>query len=96
VENHEKFELRRLSDELVYSFERKQDSSGRVGYQRTDQDFWIVQKPSLGWVAWDEASQSVMGRPWNVLPEDQADHPPEGDWVSRKGVKSYVYRLIYV
>lgn len=50
------------------------------------------------WAGWlgDEESQTVMGRPWNVLPEDQpADCPPQGDWVSRKGAKSYVYDLVH-
>ena len=37
-----------------------------------------------------------MGRPWEVPPKMQADFPPEGDWVSRKGPKSYVYSLVYV
>lgn len=53
--------------------------------------------PGLGWIAWDFPSQLVMGRPWDVLPEQQGkDAPPEGIWVSRKGPKSYVYKLVYV
>ncbi|GKQ51939.1 hypothetical protein BRSPCE3_27940 [Bradyrhizobium sp. Ce-3] len=50
----------------------------------------------LGLGGWDPATQSCAGRPWNVLPADQGDHPPEGDWVSSKGPKSYVYGLVYV
>jgi hypothetical protein len=35
-------------------------------------------------------------RPWNLYPEDQnPDHPPEWEWVSKKGIKSYVYTLKY-
>jgi hypothetical protein len=96
TEAREKFELRRQSDDLVYSFVRKIRPDGTVGYQRQDQDLWITNQPAWGWVAWDYASQSCMGRPWNVLPTRQGDHPPEGDWVSRKGSKSYVYSLVYV
>ena len=92
---HTYFELRRLSDDLVYQFDRRQRPDGQFGYQRRDQDLWIVFKPELGWVAYDEDSQSVTGRPWNVLPKDQGDHPPQGEWVSKKGVKSYVYELKY-
>jgi hypothetical protein len=56
-----------------------------------------VWKPPLGWVAWDDPTQSVMGRPWDVLPADQsAEAPPEGIWVSRKGAKSHVYALVHV
>jgi hypothetical protein len=89
------FELRRLSDDLVYQFDRRSRPDGEVGYRRRDQDLWIVFKPELGWVAYDEATQSVMGRSWNVLPKDQGEHPPAGEWVSKKGVKSYVYELVY-
>ena len=92
----EQFELRRMSDDLVYVFVRQTNAGGEVGYRCTDRDFWILNKPDLGWVAWDEASGSVMGRPWNVLPSEQGGHPPEGEWVSKKGAKSYVYLLVYV
>jgi hypothetical protein len=90
------FELRRQSDGLIYRFARSQRSDGSIGYKRDDGDYWIVQKPDWGWIAWDEASQSCTGRPWNALPQEQKDFPPEGDWVSRKGSKSYVYTLVYV
>jgi hypothetical protein len=94
--DHNYFELRRLSDDLVYQFDRLQYTDGQIGYKRRDQDLWILFKHELGWVAWDEDTQTVSGRPWNVLPKDQQDdHPPEGEWVSKKGVKSYVYELIY-
>src|SRR5579872_1748247 len=95
-QNPERFELRRQSDDLVYSFVRKARPDGTVGYQRQDQDLWIEHRPGWGWVAWDPASQSCSGRPWNVPPAAQGDHPPEGDWVSGKGAKSYVYSLVYV
>jgi hypothetical protein len=93
---HNIFELRRQSDDLVYTFIRKTSPDGSVGYQRQDQDLWIVHRPEWGWVAWDDASQSCMGRPWGVLPRDQGDYPPEGDWISRKGPKSHVYSLVYL
>jgi len=96
MNDHEWFELRRQSDELVYLF-RRQVRDGRPAYQRQDQDYWKTYRPGLGWVAWDEASQTCMGRPWDVPPDEQdEDHPPEGVWVSRKGHKSYVYELVYV
>ena len=90
------FELHRQSDNLIYQFDRKKLADGSHGYQRRDQDLWITYKPVLGWVAFDDETQSVMGRPWDVLPQDQsADNPPAGIWVSRKDIKSYVYLLIY-
>ncbi|MBU1304529.1 MAG: hypothetical protein KKF33_03270 [Alphaproteobacteria bacterium] len=93
----EQFELRRQSDDLVYRFNRRSRLDGIAGFQRMDQDLWVTYRPALGWVAWDEATQSVMGRPWEVLPTEQSpDEPPQGVWVSRKGVKSYVYDLVHI
>ncbi|CAI9403949.1 hypothetical protein ANOBCDAF_04523 [Pleomorphomonas sp. T1.2MG-36] len=91
-----RFELRRQSDDLVYTFVHERLGDGSVAYRRQDQDLWIVHRPDWGWVAWDDASDTCLGRSWNTLPHQQADHPPEGDWVSRKGSKSYVYTLVYV
>lgn len=88
------FELRRQSDDLVYRFDRQTRPDGSVGYKRQDSDLWIERRHGWGWVAWDEATQSCMGRPRNVPPDQQGDHPPEGDWVSRKGPRSYVYTLV--
>lgn len=79
-----KFELRRQSDGLIHTFARMTRPDGSIGHERADGDYWIVLRPEWGWVAWDEVSQSCMGRPWNVLPKDQGGAPPEGDWVSRK------------
>ncbi len=93
--DHSYFELRRQSDDLVYQFDRRPLPSGEFGYKRRDQDLWIVFKPEFGWVAYDEETGAVMGRSWNTLPKDQGDHPPPGEWVSKKGVKSYVYLLVY-
>lgn len=89
------FELRRQSGDLVYRFHRQTAPGGLAGYKREDADLWITFRPGLGWVAWDE-EEGCMGRPWNVPPDQQTDHPPAGVWVSRKGAKSYVYDLVYV
>lgn len=91
----QKFELRRRIDGLVYIFEHRIRDDGRSGFKRADGDYWIVQQPVFGWVAWDFDSETVMGRPWDVLPVDQENVPPEGVWVSRKARKSYVYDLVY-
>ena len=90
------FELRRQSDDLVYTFVRTVRADGAVAYKRRDGDYWIERRAEWGWVAWGYETQSCTGRPWNVLPHDQGDCPPEGDWVSRKGPMSYVYSLVYV
>ncbi len=95
---YEFFELQRQSDNLVYEFDRRIQNNKLIGYQRRDQDLWITYRENgIGWVAWNEENQLIQGRPWNVLPKDQdPDHPPEGEWVSKKDNKSYVYILKYV
>lgn len=95
MSNYEHFELRRMSDDLIYQFDRKHMPDGQIGYQRRDAELWIVFRAGWGWVAYDEDSQSLTGRLWNIPPQDQGDHPPEGEWVSKKGAKSYVYELKY-
>lgn len=92
------FTLQRQSDDLIYEFDRRVASNGEIAYQRRDQDLWITYRDSdLGWVAYDEESAEVRGRPWGVLPKDQdPDHPPEGEWVSKKNEKAYVYILKYI
>lgn len=92
---HEYFELHRLSDDLVYQFDSRQREDGTFGYQRRDQSVWIIFKPDYGWIAYDESTYEIQGRPWDVLPQQQEGHPPAGIWVSKKGVKSYVYELRY-
>ncbi|MEM7018371.1 MAG: hypothetical protein AAF512_13650 [Pseudomonadota bacterium] len=93
--NHDYFELRRLSHTLVYQFDQKQRPDGTTAYCRRDMDLWIIRDEKHGWVAIDPASAEIAGRPWHVLPTEQANYPPAGEWVSKKGVKSYVYELVY-
>lgn len=93
--NHRHFELRRLSDDLVYQFDQKVRNDGAIGYRRQDANVWIIFDLKQGWIAHDDSDGSTTGRPWNVLLADQGDHPPEGEWISKKGNKSYVYELIF-
>jgi hypothetical protein len=96
MSNHNYFELQRKSDDLVYQFDRKLTTDGKIGYCRRDQDLLIVFHQDFCWIACGNGSEFVTGRPWNILPKDQnPDHPPEGEWVSKKDDKSYVYVLKY-
>jgi hypothetical protein len=96
MSSRERLELHRLTDGLIYRFRRALRADGAVGYKREDQDLWIVRSPTFGWVAVDESTGAIMGRPWESPPHEQNDSPPEGEWVSKKGIKSYVYQLNYV
>ena len=91
------FELHRLSDDLVYRFDRASDAQGRSGFRRRDLDLWILWREGLGWIAGSFDDAAVLGRPWDVPPQAQsAEAPPEGIWVSRKAAKSYVYQLVHL
>ncbi|WP_349956609.1 hypothetical protein [Rhizobium sp. ZPR3] len=95
--NRDHFQLKRRSDDLAYTFHRKQLPDGKIGYRREDADLWIRFQGGFGWGAWDDEDGALLGRPWNVpLPEQDADYPPECEWVSKKGAKSYVYELVYI
>jgi len=96
MSSRERLELHRLSDGLKHRFRRERRADGSVGYKREDEDLWILRLPSLGWVTVDEPTGAITGRPWQSLPQEQSDFPPEGEWVSKKGVKSYVYELRYI
>jgi hypothetical protein len=88
-------EMRRLSDGAVYRFHpAPADDEGRPRYKRADRDIWILCDAAFGWIVWDAAEKSLMGRPWEIAPADQGARPPEGVWVSRKGANSFVYQLV--
>lgn len=97
VPSHARFEFRRHVDDLIYLFERVEAGGGQIRYKRTDFELWVIRHQRLGWVVWDEETATVLGRPWDDLPSEQPEtYPPEGEWVSKKGSKSYVYSLVYV
>lgn len=95
MNDFEHFKLRRHGDELVYQFDRMKRNDGTVAYKRRDADLWIVFDEDFGWIAKNEVTGEIGGRPWSVHPNEQTDHPPEGDWVSKKDDRSYVYQLKY-
>ena len=96
VQSHARFEFRRHVDDLTYVFERVEAGDGPIRYKRSDIDLWVVRHERLGWIVWDKETATVLGRPWNGLPSEQPEtHLPEGEWVSKKGSKSYVYSLVY-
>jgi hypothetical protein len=90
-------EMRRYADGAVYRF--LPSSAGDDGFprfKRVDKSIWILREAEFGWIVWDGDDRALMGRPWDVAMKDQGATPPEGDWVSRKGTNSFVYRLVYV
>ena len=90
----EALELRRLTDKIVYRFQRVFDPSG-VSYKREDKDLYLTWREGFGWGAWD--GETLHGRPWNVqLSQQSVENPPEGLWVSQKGTKSYSYKLVHI
>ena len=100
TQNHtvteERIEMRRLSDGAVYTFVQAKDENGMRRYRREDKNISMFRHPDFGWVVWDGEEDCLMGRPWTAPIAQQGERPPEGDWVSRKGANSFVYRLVFV
>jgi hypothetical protein len=87
------FEFRRRIDEVIYRFEPVAPREGHPAWKRVEFDLWLMWIPARGWCVVD-AHGVVNSRPWNVELEDQATEPPEGEWLSINGNKSYVYDLV--
>ena len=92
----QRFELRRRVDSLVYLFERMAIADPWPAFRRSDGPYLILRHPRFGWIAGEQGKDEIYGRPWNMVPGEQTDVPPEGIWVSRKGDKSYVYALVHL
>jgi hypothetical protein len=88
---HFKF-VRRL-DGVSYRFELSAPREGYPAWKRADVDLWLTRLPRSGWCVMD-ARGDITSRPWNVEIADQGKEPPEGEWLSKKGDKSYVYDLV--
>ena len=87
-------ELRRLSDDLVYRFHHSTQQENHI-FLREDRDVYLSWREDFGWGVWD--GDTLQGRPWDI-PLDLQNHeaPPEGLWVSQKGIKSYCYKLVHL
>jgi len=68
--------------------------TAQLGTSAAMQIFGLFLPKRLGGSPLTVRAKSVAGS-WNVAAQAQGDHPPEGEWVSKKGNKSYVYSLIY-
>lgn len=87
-------EFHRRLDGLIYRFRPDAPRNGVPAWKREDLDLWITKTEKLGWVCVDQ-QRTVLSLPWSIAVSDQGDMPPAGEWVSKKGDKSYVYDLVY-
>lgn len=87
-------EFHRRLDGLVYRFRPDAPRAGVPTWKREDLDLWVVKVERLGWVCVDN-QQTVLSIPWALAVNEQGGMPPAGEWVSKKGDKSYVYNLVY-
>lgn len=88
------FEFRRRIDPVVYRFHSCEPIDGQSAWKREDIDLWITKIPGFGWVCID-SNRIICGIPWAVALDKMGELPPAGDWVSKKGDKSYVYEAVY-
>jgi hypothetical protein len=87
------FEFRRRIDDVCYRFEPVAPRGGYPAWKRVDFDLWLMWISGSGWCVVD-AHGVANSRPRNVELADQRNEPPEGEWLSKKRDKSYVYDLV--
>jgi hypothetical protein len=87
------FEFRRRIDGASYRFEPCAPSEGYPAWNGVDIDLWLTWIPRSGWCVID-GHGDINSRPWNFELAEQGEEPPEGEWLSKKGDKSYVYNLV--
>jgi len=63
-----RFELRRQSDDLVYSLTRMDRADGSVGFKRADGDRWIAWMPDRGSIAWTNPRTLARDVPGTCCP----------------------------
>lgn len=90
-----RIEFHRCLDGLVYAYEPAGERQGRPCWRRIDLPLDLLWHDRWGWIGADPQGR-ITARPWEVAKEDQGALPPAGIWVSRKGVKSYVYLLKHI
>jgi len=88
------FEFRRRIDGVVYYFHPCDPIGGKLSWKREDDNIWITYVEGFGWVCID-TEKVICGVPWTVPLNKMGELPPKGEWISKKGDKSYVYDLVY-
>jgi len=88
-------EFRRQSDGLIYQFQPSTPVNGKPAWRRADHAVQLIFVDKHGWVTVD-ADLQINGIPWGIPAHEQGTLPPAGEWVSKKGPKSYVYELAFV
>ena len=89
----DRFEFRRRIDGVTYRFEPVDPKEGYPAWKRVDLDVWLTRTRASGWCVVD-VNGLIISRPWNVEVANQQSEPPEGEWLSKKADKSYVYDLL--
>ena len=88
-------EFRRRSDALVYRFRPCNPINGYPAWKREDFELWLAHSDAKGWAVIDSAN-TIFSRPWNVEVSEQGATPPEGEWISKKADRAYVYDLVFL
>ncbi|PIR12035.1 MAG: hypothetical protein COV52_00890 [Gammaproteobacteria bacterium CG11_big_fil_rev_8_21_14_0_20_46_22] len=88
-------ELRRRIDFVIYRFHPCNMMKAKPSWKREDAEVWMTWIEQFGWVCVDRES-NIVGVPWGAVLNRKTSLPPEGEWVSKKGDKSYVYDLVYL
>lgn len=82
-------------DKTSYIFKPANQNHGKPTWKREDTDLCLIHNDRLGWVIID-SNKNIYAISWDFIVAGQhTPMPPVGEWVSKKGDKSYVYSLEY-
>ena len=79
--------LKRKSDGLTYVFRRRESDE----WVRTDMEILIKKGPDSKWGCY--SGDAIVGKP--MINSDSSSLPPEGEWISSKNGKSYIYDVSF-
>ena len=88
-------EFKRRIDGITYCFHPCEPMDGQFAWKREDMNLWIIKMDRFGWVCVDD-KKVIYGIHWGIACSNKDKLPPVGEWVSKKGGKSYVYDVTYI
>jgi len=87
--------FKRRAEPVIYYFHFYEIMNGMPSWKREDAELWITYLRDYGWACIDK-ERTIVGIPWALANNQKNALPPEGEWISKKGSKSYVYDLAYL
>jgi len=89
------FEFRRRNDTTVYRYHPCESMNGFPAWKRENIELYVTKLDGFGWVCVDKTN-TIHAIAWGISVNQISALPTAGEWVSKKGDKSYVYDVVYI